>query len=133
MNPGGNYVGARLADAMDGKMTIVFAGEVGVRAGERIVVDTEDGPEYAEVVTLTPVLAKSCSQKKAKRLLRLASDSESADFAERLELQEEAARQGKGRVLFLGPPDHELSQAMYRRGPSSITGRAIRSMSPCCT
>lgn len=98
VNPGGNYVGARLADAMDGKMTIVFAGEVGVRAGERIVVDTEDGPEYAEVVTLTPVLAKSCSQKKAKRLLRLASDSESADFAERLELQDEAARFAAQRI-----------------------------------
>ena len=98
VNPGGNYVGARLADAMDGKMTVVFAGEVGVRKGERIVVETEDGPEYAEVTTLSPVLAKSCSQKKAKRLLRLASDSESADFAERLELQEEAARFAAQRI-----------------------------------
>lgn len=92
VNPGGNYVGARLADATDGKVTVVFAGEVEVRTGERIVVETEEGPEFAEVTTLTPVLAKACSQKKARRLLRLASDSESADFAERLELQEEAAR-----------------------------------------
>ena len=92
VNPGGNYVGARLADAMDGKLTVVFAGEVAVRKGERIIVETEEGPEFAEVTTLTPVLAKACTTKKAKRFLRLASDSESADFAERLELQEEAAR-----------------------------------------
>lgn len=104
VNPGGNYVGARLADAMDGKVTLVFAGEVAVRMGERIVVETEEGPEFAEVTTLTPVLAKSCSQKKAKRLLRLASDSESADFAERLELQEEAARFASKRIEELRLP-----------------------------
>ncbi len=98
MNPGGNYVGTRLADAMDGKTTVVFTGEVSVRLGERIVVETEEGPEFAEVTSLTPVLAKACSQKKAKRFLRLASDSESADFAERLELQEEAARFAAKRI-----------------------------------
>lgn len=97
-NPGGNYVGVRLADASDGKVTLVFAGEVSVRKGERIVVETEEGPEFAEVTTLSPLLAKPCSQKKAKRLLRLASDSESADFAERLELQEEAARFAAKRI-----------------------------------
>ncbi len=98
VNPGGNFVGVRLADATDGKVTVVFAGEVTVRKGERIVVETEEGPEFAEVTTLTPVLAKACSSKKAKRLLRLASDSESADFAERLELQEETARFAAKRI-----------------------------------
>ena len=98
VNPGGNYVGARLADAMDGKQTVVFTGEVEVRKGERILVETEEGPEFAEVTTLTPVLAKACSTKKAKRFLRLASDSESADFAERLELQEEAGRFAAKRI-----------------------------------
>jgi cell fate regulator YaaT (PSP1 superfamily) len=83
---------------MDGKVTVVFAGEVAVRKGERIVVETEEGPEFAEVTTLTPVLAKACAQKKARRLLRLASDSESADFAERQELQEEAARFASKRI-----------------------------------
>ena len=98
VNPGGNYVGARLADAMDGKVTVVFTGEVSVRKGERILVETEEGPEFAEVTTLTPVLAKACSTRKAKRFLRLASDSESADFAERLELQEDAARFAAKRI-----------------------------------
>lgn len=98
VNPGGNYVGARLADAMDGKVTVVFTGEVQVRLGERILVETEEGPEFAEVTTRTPVLAKACSTKKAKRFLRLASDSESADFAERLELQEEAGRFAAKRI-----------------------------------
>jgi len=104
VNPGGNYVGARLADAMDGKVTVVFTGEVSVRKGERIVVETEEGPEFAEVTTLTPVLAKACSSKKARRFLRLASDSESADFAERLELQEEAAGYASKRIEELRLP-----------------------------
>ena len=89
-NPGGNYVGVRLADAEDGKMTIVLAGEVSLKKGERIIVETEQGPEFAEVVTTDPLLAKPCSTKKARRLLRLASDSEYADFVERLELQDRA-------------------------------------------
>lgn len=104
MNPGGNYVGARLADAMDGKVTVVLAGEVSLRKGERIVVETEEGPEFAEVTTLTPLLAKACATKKARRLLRLASDSESADFAERLELQDEAGTFASKRIAEMRLP-----------------------------
>ncbi len=89
-NPGGNYVGVRLADAEDGKTALVFTGEVQVKAGERLIVETESGPEFAEVTTTTPVLPKACSSKKAKRFLRLASDSEYADYVERLDLQREA-------------------------------------------
>ncbi|HEY3348223.1 MAG TPA: regulatory iron-sulfur-containing complex subunit RicT [Thermoanaerobaculia bacterium] len=89
-NPGGNYVGARLADAEDGKTTLVFTGEVQVKPGERLIVETENGPEFAEVTTTSPTLARSCSAKKARRFLRLASDSEYADYAERLELQQNA-------------------------------------------
>ena len=89
-NPGGNYVGVRLADAEDGKTTLVFTGEVQVKAGERLIVESDGGPEFAEVTTTTPALLKACSAKKARRLLRLASDSEYADYAERLDLQREA-------------------------------------------
>ena len=89
-NPGGNYVGVRLADAEDGKTTLVFTGEVQVEPGERLIVESDSGPEFAEVTTTTPLLPKACSARKAKRLLRLASDSEYADYAERLDLQREA-------------------------------------------
>lgn len=91
-NPGGNFVGVRLADAEDGKLTIVLAGEVPLEKGAHILVETDSGPEIAEVLTLNPVLSKPCSSKKAKRLIRRASDAEMADFAERLALQERADR-----------------------------------------
>src|SRR5512140_1188732 len=103
-NPGGNYVGVRLADSEDGKMTIVLAGEVLLKKGERIIVETDQGPEFAEVVTTDPLLAKPCSTKKARRLLRLASDSEFADFIERLELQDRAFLFVARRIAELGLP-----------------------------
>ncbi len=98
-NPGGNFVGVRLADAEDWKVTTVFMGEVQVRIGEHLIVESEGGPEFAEVTTTSPLLAKPCSSKKARRFLRLASDSEYADFVERLELQDQAFRFAAGRVV----------------------------------
>jgi cell fate regulator YaaT (PSP1 superfamily) len=89
-NPGGNYVGVRLADAEDGKTTIVFSGEVHLQRGERVIIETDTGPEFAEVMTTNPLLAKPCSSKKARRFLRLASDSEYADYVDRLEVQDKA-------------------------------------------
>lgn len=91
-------MGVRLADSEDGKVSVVFVGDVAVKKGEHLVVETENGPEFAEVITTTPLLAKPCSAKKAKRLLRFASDSEYADFVERLELQEQARRFAEQRV-----------------------------------
>jgi cell fate regulator YaaT (PSP1 superfamily) len=98
MNPGGNYVGVRLADAEDGKVTLVFTGEVPVEKGEHVIVEGEGGPEFAEITTTSPVLPKACSAKKAKRFLRLASDSEYSDFVERLELQDAAHAFAQERV-----------------------------------
>jgi cell fate regulator YaaT (PSP1 superfamily) len=103
-NPGGNYVGVRLADSEDGKVTTVLAGEVPLRKGERIIVETDQGPEFAEVITTTPLLAKPCSTRKARRFLRLASDSEYADFVERLELQDRAFLFSVKRIAALGLP-----------------------------
>lgn len=91
-NPGGNFVGVRLADSEDGKITMVFTAEIQVKKGEHLIVETDSGPEFAEVLTVNPLLTKACSSKKAKRLLRFASDSEYSDFVERLELQDEALR-----------------------------------------
>jgi cell fate regulator YaaT (PSP1 superfamily) len=100
-NPGGNYVGVRLADAEDGKTTLVFVGEVSVSRGERLIVETDTGPEFAEVTTTSPALGKPCSSKKAKRFLRLASDSEYSDFIERVDLQEKAYRYAVSRAEAL--------------------------------
>jgi cell fate regulator YaaT (PSP1 superfamily) len=82
----------RLADAEDGKTTIVLAGEIPLEKGDRIIVESDGGPEIAEVMNLTPVLSKPCSSKKAKRLIRRASDAEMADFAERIAMQDRADR-----------------------------------------
>ena len=98
MNPGGNYVGVRLADAEDGKLTLVFTGEIQVKKGEHVIVEGEGGPEFAEITTTSPALPKACSAKKAKRFLRLASDSEYSDFVDLLELQDAAYTYAQERV-----------------------------------
>ncbi|HEX7528320.1 MAG TPA: hypothetical protein VF425_04370, partial [Thermoanaerobaculia bacterium] len=48
-NPGGNYVGVRVADSVDGRTVLVFTGEVAVKPGERVILEAENGPEFAEV------------------------------------------------------------------------------------
>ncbi len=89
-NPGGHFVGVRLAGSEDGRVTVVLAGEVALEKGDHIIVETDHGPEFAEVTTLNPVLAKPCSSRKSKRLIRRASSEESEDFAARLALEERA-------------------------------------------
>lgn len=101
-NPGGNYVGVRLADADDGKVTVVLSGEVTLAKGERIMVETEQGPEIAEVMTTNPILAKPCAARKAKRFLRLASDREQSDYIDRIELQERAKELAHRRIEKAG-------------------------------
>ncbi|HTS01396.1 MAG TPA: regulatory iron-sulfur-containing complex subunit RicT [Thermoanaerobaculia bacterium] len=112
LNPGGNYVGVRLADASDGKTTLVFTGEVQVKPGERLIVETENGPEFAEVTTASPALPRACSARKARRFLRLASDSEYADYAERLELQQAALGFADEQAAALGLELHVVKCAV---------------------
>jgi len=112
LNPGGNYVGVRLADAEDGKTTLVFTGEIAVLCGERLIVETDNGPEFAHVTSTSPALPRACSARKARRFLRFASDSEYADYAERLELQQAALAFAEEKVAELRLEMHVVKCAV---------------------
>lgn len=77
-NPGGHYVGVRINQNEDGR--VVFCETLGaaVSKGERVIVEGDGGLEYAQVMTLQPMIVKQCQLKDARRLVRVASDGDHA-------------------------------------------------------
>lgn len=79
-NPGGHYVGVRINENEDGR--VVFCETQGQAAlkGQRVVVEGEGGFEYAQIVTLHPMIVKQCQLRDARRLVRLATESDHAGY-----------------------------------------------------
>jgi len=79
-NPGGHYVGVRINLNEDGR--VVFCETLGaaVSKGQRVIVEGDTGLEYAQVTTLTPMIVKQCQLRDARRLVRVATDSDRAAF-----------------------------------------------------
>ena len=77
-NPGGHYVGVRINLNEDGR--VVFCETLGapVSKGERVIVEGEGGLEYAQVMTLQPMIVKQCQLREARRLVRVANDGDQA-------------------------------------------------------
>ena len=75
-NPGGHYVGVRINQNEDGR--VVFCETLGaaVSKGERVIVEGDGGLEYAQVMTLQPMIVKQCQLKDARRLVRVANDGD---------------------------------------------------------
>ncbi|HEY6222045.1 MAG TPA: regulatory iron-sulfur-containing complex subunit RicT [Candidatus Eisenbacteria bacterium] len=88
-NPGGHYIGIRLNENEDGR--VVFCetqGQTLVR-GQRVVVEGDQGLEHAQVTTLRPLIVKQCQLRDARRLVRLANDTDLASYAAKV------AREGR--------------------------------------
>lgn len=79
-NPGGHYVGVRVNQNEDGR--VVFCETLGtaVSKGERVIVEGDGGLEYAQVTTLSPMILKQCQLREARRLVRVANDSDQATY-----------------------------------------------------
>jgi len=79
-NPGGHYVGVRINLNEDGR--VVFCETLGtaVAKGQRVIVEGDTGLEYAQVTTLTPMIVKQCQLRDARRLVRVATDTDRAAF-----------------------------------------------------
>ncbi len=70
------YIGIRSAGFEDGREQLCFAGEIRPKMGTSLVVESERGLEFAEVVNERPVIIKSCQTKGARKFVRLASDDD---------------------------------------------------------
>jgi len=77
-NSGGNYVGIRLNENEDGR--VVFcetAGEKLEKSAWLVVESSENGAfEYAQVTSLHPLISKGCQLKDARKLIRVATETD---------------------------------------------------------
>jgi cell fate regulator YaaT (PSP1 superfamily) len=80
-NPGGHYVGVRFNENEDGRVVFCETQGQTLARGQRVVVEGEQGLEYAQVTTLRPLIVKQCQLRDARRLVRLASETDLASYA----------------------------------------------------
>ena len=77
-NSGGNYVGIRLNENEDGR--VVFCETTGEKVEKNawlVVESSENGAfEYAQVTNLHPLISKGCQLKDARKLVRIATDTD---------------------------------------------------------
>src|SRR5215831_15140920 len=79
-NPGGHYVGVRINENEDGRVVFCETQGVSLSKGQRVVVEGEQGLEYAQVITLRPLIYKQCQLRDARRLVRAATDADQASY-----------------------------------------------------
>src|SRR5215831_16884840 len=78
-NPG-QYVGIRLNEHEDGRNVLCDTVGIEVARKQRVVVEGDQGLEYAEVTNLRPMILKQCQLRDARRLVRVAGDSDLASY-----------------------------------------------------
>jgi len=79
-NPGGHYVGVRINENEDGRVVFCETQGASLTKGQRVVVEGDQGMEYAQVVTLRPLIYKQCQLRDARRLVRAATDVDQASY-----------------------------------------------------
>ncbi len=79
-NPGGHYVGVRINENEDGRVVFCETQGVSLGKGQRVVVEGDQGLEYAQVITLRPLIYKQCQLRDARRLVRTATDADLAGY-----------------------------------------------------
>src|SRR5687767_14434039 len=80
LNPGSLYIGIRINDNEDGKAPFCDTQGIAVEKGQRVVVEGEAGFEYAQVTNLRPMILKQCQLRDARRLVRIATDTDQATY-----------------------------------------------------
>ena len=95
LNPGGHYIGIRINENEDGRVVFCDTNGMEVRKGLRVVVEGDVGFEYAEVMTLHPMIVKQCQLKEARRLVRVANESDLSTYNAKRQREEQVLRDTK--------------------------------------
>ena len=83
-NPGGHYVGVRINENEDGRVVFCETNGASLAKGQRLVVEGEHGLEYAQVMTLHPMILKQCQLKEARRLVRIGTANDLSAYEAKL-------------------------------------------------
>ena len=83
-NPGGHYVGVRINENEDGRVVFCETNGASLAKGQRLVVEGEHGMEYAQVVTLHPMILKQCQLREARRLVRVGTPGDLSAYDSKL-------------------------------------------------
>jgi len=78
-NPG-QYVGIRINEHEDGRNVLCDTMGIEVGKGQRVVVEGDTGLDHAQVMNLRPMILKQCQLRDAKRLVRVATDTDHASY-----------------------------------------------------
>ena len=83
-NPGGHYVGIRINENEDGRVVFCETNGTALDKGQRVIVEGEHGLEFAQVVTLHPMIVKQCQLREARRLVRVSTAGDQATYEAKL-------------------------------------------------
>ena len=78
-NPG-QYVGIRINEHEDGRNVLCDTMGIEVGKGQRVVVEGDQGLDHAQVTNLRPMILKQCQLRDARRLVRVATDTDQASY-----------------------------------------------------
>lgn len=87
-NPGGHYVGVRVNEHEDGRVVFCETSGASLEKGQRLVVEGDQGLEYAQVTTLHPLILKQCQLREARRLVRVATSGDLVNYQSKLDREE---------------------------------------------
>ncbi len=73
-------MGIRINQNEDGRVVFCDTSGIDVNKGQRIVVEGDGGFEYAEITTLHPMIVKQCQLREARRLVRVANESDLSSY-----------------------------------------------------
>jgi cell fate regulator YaaT (PSP1 superfamily) len=83
-NPGGHFVGIRINENEDGRVVFCETNGTALDKGQRVIVEGEHGLEFAQVVTLHPMIVKQCQLREARRLVRVSTAGDQATYEAKL-------------------------------------------------
>jgi cell fate regulator YaaT (PSP1 superfamily) len=78
-NPG-QYVGIRINEHEDGRNVLCDTMGIEVSKGQRVVVEGDQGLDHAQVTNLRPMILKQCQLRDARRLVRVATETDHASY-----------------------------------------------------
>jgi cell fate regulator YaaT (PSP1 superfamily) len=78
-NPG-QYVGIRINEHEDGRNVLCDTMGIEVSKGQRVIVEGDQGLDHAQVMNLRPMILKQCQLRDARRLVRVATDTDQSSY-----------------------------------------------------